>query len=205
MAVLVGSLAACTGQAGGPTPTTMATSTPEPTSSPVAVPSSDPPATTAPVAGRHADPDLETLLPETLGGVALTRESQRGTELSSRSEALEAFLSDLGRTLDDFSLASAYAASGDLEAEVGAWRIRGADPARLMDGFAGAVQASSTTPLTITPSELAGRVVTRIGAEGELTRGPLYAYVVGDVIVFVQTPHEDLAEEAIGKLPAPSG
>lgn len=160
---------------------------------------------TAPiVAGRHADPDLEALLPETLGGVALTRESQRGTELSTRSTALESFLSDLGRTLDDFSLASAYDGGGGLKAEVGAWRVRGADPTRLLDGFSGAIQASSTTPLSVTSLELAGRVVTRIGAEGELTRGPLYAYVLGDVILFVQTPDLGLAEEAIGKLPAPA-
>ena len=32
-------------------------------------------------AGRHADPELEELLPQSLGGVALTVESQAGSEL----------------------------------------------------------------------------------------------------------------------------
>ena len=35
-----------------------------------------------------------------------------------------------------------------LRAEVGAWRVKGADPALLLPGFKTAVQASSTTPLT---------------------------------------------------------
>jgi hypothetical protein len=161
------------------------------------------PQTVPGVSGRHADPELEALLPETLGGVTLIRESQRGTELSARSPALESFLADLGRSLDDFSLASAYNGGGSLKAEVGAWRIRGADPTQLLDGFAGTVQASSTTPLPVTSLELAGRTVTRIGEEGDLTRGPLYAYTLGEVILFVQTPDVALAAEAIGKLPEP--
>ena len=78
--------------------------------------------------GRHADPELEALLPETLGGVTLMRESQRGTELSTRSPALETFLADLGSSLDQFSLASAYNGGGFLKAEVGAWRIPGSRP-----------------------------------------------------------------------------
>ena len=161
---------------------------------------------TAPgLTGRHADPELEALLPETLGGVTLIRESQRGTELSTRSPALESFLADLGRSLDDFSLASAYNGGGSLKAEVGAWRIRGADPTLLLDGFTGTVQASSATPLPVTSLELAGRTVTRIGEEGDLTRGPLYAYTLGEVILFVQTPDVELAAEAIGKLPDPPG
>src|SRR5262245_57731974 len=36
-------------------------------------------------AQRHADPELEALLPTTLGGVALTIESQSGTDLTTRS------------------------------------------------------------------------------------------------------------------------
>ena len=172
--------------------------------SPSAVPSTAPRPTTPVGSDRHADPGLEALLPVSLGGVTLVRESQRGIDLSQRSAALEAFLAGLGRSLEDFTLASAYDPGGGLEAQVGAWRIAGADPALLMPGFTTAVQASSTTPLTITDQDLAGRHVTRIGGEGELTQGPLYGYVRDDVILFVQTPDEGLAAEAIGKLPEPS-
>ena len=77
--------------------------------------------------GRHADPELEALLPTTLGGVALTVESQAGTDLSTQSAAFDAFLASLGKTRADFTLASAYA-QGGLKAEVGAWRVKGADP-----------------------------------------------------------------------------
>ena len=63
------------------------------------------------------------------------------------------------------------------------------------------MQASSTTPLPVTSLELAGRTISRIGDEGDLTRGPLYAYALGEVILFVQSPDVGLAAEAIGKLP----
>jgi hypothetical protein len=137
--------------------------------------------------------------------VALTRESQAGTDLTRQSDALNAFLAGLGRTLSDFTLASAYDAGGGLEAQVGAWRVRGADRDALLPGFITAVQASSTTPLTITEASLGGRAVTRIGAPGQLTQGPIYAYVLGNVILFVQSPHEDLAGAALAQLQAPDG
>jgi hypothetical protein len=150
-------------------------------------------------AKRHADPELEALLPTTLGGVALTVESQAGTDLSTQSAPFDAFLATLGKTRADFSLASAYAPGG-LKAEVGAWRVRGADSALLLPGFTTAVQASSTTPLTKVEEFVAGIAVTRIGDPGQLTRGPLYVVVRGDALLFVQTPERALAEEAMDKL-----
>jgi hypothetical protein len=150
--------------------------------------------------GRHADPNLEALLPETLAGARLTRESQAGSELATQSAAFDAFLASLGKSRADFALASAYS-QGGLEAEVGAWRVLGADPSKLLPGLEAAVQASSTTPLTIAAETLAGRRVTRIGDPGQLTQGPLYVLVRGDALLFVQTPEPALAAEAIAKLP----
>jgi hypothetical protein len=158
------------------------------------------PLATAPAQGRHADKELEALLPTTLGGVALTVESQAGTELSTNSAAFDVFLKSLGKTRTDFSIASAYS-QGGLKAQVGAWRVKGADTALLLPGFKNAVQASSTTPLTKADDNLGGRAVTRIGDPGQLTQGPLYAIVRGDTLLFVQTPERALAEEAMGKLP----
>jgi hypothetical protein len=181
-------LAAC----GGPS---VSPSSSAPPSSPAA------PSVAASVASRHAAPELEALLPETLGAVALTRESQRGIDLSQRSDALDQFLAGLGKTLDDFTLASAYSRSGDIEAQVGAWRILGADPTRLMPGYIEAVQSSSTTKLTVANTAIGGHDVTRIGVSGQLTQGPLYAYVKDDTILFVQTTDPALAEEALSSLP----
>ena len=149
---------------------------------------------------RHADPDLEALLPTSLGGVSLVVESQAGSDLSTTSGPFDAFLASLGKTRSDFTLASAYS-QGSLKAEIGAWRVRGADTARLLPGFRSAVQASSTTPLAQSEETIAGRKVTRIGNPGQLTRGPLYVVVRGDTLLFVQTPEPRLAEEALGKLP----
>ena len=65
--------------------------------------------------------------PPTLGGVALTIESQAGTDLTTQSAAFDAFLGGLGKSRSDFIVASAYAQRG-LPAAVGAWRVRGVDP-----------------------------------------------------------------------------
>lgn len=153
------------------------------------------------VAGsRHADPQLEALLPSVLGGVALTSASQAGADLSTSSGPFDAFLGSLGKTRADFTVASAYS-EGSLKAEVGAWRVVGANSALLLPGFRSAVQASSTTPLTQAEEEVGGRSVTRIGDPGQLTRGPLYVVVRGDTLFFVQTPDPALAAEAMQKLP----
>jgi hypothetical protein len=162
-------------------------------------------ATTSPIPtlaldDRHADPTLEQRLPEVLGGVALVRESQLGSQLTRHSDAFDAFLATVGATIDDFSLASAYSPGGDLRAQVGAWRVRGADVSKLRDAFAAALQASSTTPLDVADLTLAGMPVTRIGTEGQLAQGSMYTWVDGDTILFVQTPDATLAEEAMGKL-----
>ena len=150
--------------------------------------------------GRHADPELEARLPTVLGGVALTVESQAGTDLTTRSAAFDAFLAGLGKSRPDFVVASAYAQRG-LPAAVGAWRVRGVDPTRLMPSFIAAIQASSTTRLAVSEETLAGRPLTRIGDKGQLTQGSLYAVPFGDTILFVQTPEARLAEEAMQKLP----
>lgn len=150
--------------------------------------------------GRHADAALEAMLPTTLGGALLTVESQAGPELATRSPAFDVFLAALGRGRADFTVASAYTQSS-LPAEVGGWRVKGADPAALLPAFQKAVQQSSAQPLTIVPENIAGREVLRIGAPGEMTRGPLYAFASGDVVLFVQTSRPQLAEEAIAKLP----
>ena len=151
-------------------------------------------------AGRHSDSQLEILLPQTLGGVTLTIESQAGTELSTNSAAFDAFLKTLGKSRDDFTLASAYA-PGALRAAVGAWRVKGADPSLLLPGFKAAVQSSSKTPLTTVEETLSDRTVTRIGDPGQLAQGPLYVFVRGNTLLFVQTPDRALAEEALSKLP----
>lgn len=150
-------------------------------------------------ADRHAAPELEALLPASLGGVALTIESQTGTELSTNSAAFDTFLKTLGKTRADFTLASAYAPGG-LKGAAGIWHVSGADTNALLDAFKAALQGSSNVPLTITEETIAGHPVTRIGASGELAQGPLYAFVRENMILFVQTPDPALAEEAIGKL-----
>lgn len=152
--------------------------------------------TAATAQDRHADAGLEALLPSSLAGSALVRESQRGSELARRSPAFDRMLADLDRTPDDFVVASA-SASGGLAAEVGAWRVAGIDAERLLPALVAAVRQSSTTPVDVTTVEVAGRSVTRVGAPGQLTRGPLYVLPSRDVLLFVQTPDPGLAATAV--------
>ena len=155
----------------------------------------------APAQGsRHADPALEALLPQTLGGVALTVESQAGPDLSTRSAAFDAFLTGLGKTREDFVVASAYPLGG-LPAAVSAWRVRGAPTDRLLPAFRATLQASSATPLGGGQEDIGGRSVMRIGDPGQLAQGPIYVIARDDTLFFAQTKTPALAAEAVSKLP----
>lgn len=200
VALLAFAVGACGAPAPTSTPPAPTSAPPAPTSASTSAPAS--PGATIDLDDRHADPELEARLPEVLGGVALVRESQLGVQITRESAAFDAFLATVGGTLADFSLASAYSAGGDLRAQVGAWRVHGADPSMLRDAFVAALQASSATPLDVTDLTIADTPVTRIGTEGQLAQGSMYAWVDGDTILFVQTPDPALAEEAMAKLRA---
>lgn len=150
--------------------------------------------------GRHADPQLEALLPATLGGVVLIRESQRGTDLMTSNAVFDGFLASLNKGREDFLVGSAYS-NGGLKAAVSSWQVKGADSDKLFSGFKATIQASSKVELSISVETLSGQKVTRIGDPGQLAQGPIYAYADGDAVFFVQTPDRDLAKEALGKLP----
>src|SRR5262245_33889007 len=156
--------------------------------------------TVAAAESRHADPELEALLPAKLGGVVLVVESQAGIDLTTGSAAFDAFLSGLGRTRADFTVASAYA-QGGLKAAAGAWRVKGADTGALLPAFKTTVQASSATPLVTAEEAVAGKQVMRIGDPGQMARGSLYVFARGDTLFFVQTSDPALAAEAVEKLP----
>ena len=91
---------------------------------------------------------------------------------------------------------------GGSRPQVGAWRVKGADPAAaaagLQDRCAGVEHDAAHHGRR---DIVAGREVTRIGDPGQLTHGPLYVVVRGDTLLFVQTPEPALAEEAMQKLP----
>ena len=147
----------------------------------------------------HSAPELEALLPDSLGGFRLEKGSQVGSDLRDPGRPFTDMLANLGRTLSDFRVASAYAR--DLKAEVGMWRIDGANEKDLVPEFIKAVQASSTTPLVVGEMTVGGRQVTRIGEAGQLTKGPIYVYLKDGLLIFVETTEPTLAEEALGKLP----
>jgi len=147
----------------------------------------------------HSAPDLEKLLPTSLGGYALERASQLGTDLLDPGRAFTDMLANLGRSLSDFALASASARG--LKAEIGIWRIAGANDKDLVSEFIKAIQGSSNTPLVVGEMTVGGHPVTRIGEAGQLTKGPIYVYLKDGLLIFVETTDPALAEEALSKLP----
>jgi hypothetical protein len=142
-------------------------------------------------------PTRRRLLPEVLSGVSLVRESQWVTVLVRHSDALDAMLGDLCKTLADFTLAGAYSPTGSDGDPGGRLAHRRSDTDKLLPAFAATAQASSTTTLTITETSIGDRAVTQIGAPRQLTQGPLYAFARDDIVLFVPTPDPKLSEEAL--------
>ena len=95
--------------------------------------------------------DLEALIPDTVGGVALQKLSMRGNEFAnsgSASAEAEDFLRNLGVSPDDVSVAIGFGVGGqDGGVAVFVFRAEGADCGRLLQTFKDATDAERDTPL----------------------------------------------------------
>jgi hypothetical protein len=187
-------VAACGGAAASPTASVAASAAPS-----VAVSSEG--AEPSPASGAE---DLEALIPETVGGVALQRLSMRGDEFvgsgGASAEAQE-FLRSLGVANDDVSVAVGFGATPDGSGGVAifAFRAEGADSSRLLQAMQSAIDAESASPLEWETVTVGGKEVQR-AADPE-QQGQTYLYVTGDLLVFVATTNEDDAAEVLGGMP----
>src|SRR5439155_24350879 len=104
-------LAACASNSGAATPTPSPTPTPVPTPSTGASASGLLPSFSLPSNAK----ELAALIPDTLGGVKVTKGSMKGSDFvnsSSSNPELKTFLDSIGKSLNDVSAAFGFVASG---------------------------------------------------------------------------------------------
>jgi hypothetical protein len=136
----------------------------------------------------HADTELEALFPQSVGGQALTIESQKGSEtFSSDTEGGEELLAQLaadGKTLDDLSVATGY--SADFQSIIYAIKVEGVDAAR----YAPLLIATLEDDTEQAPGQVSGKDVTVLTSPS----GSQYLYPHNDVIWVVSAPEPGLSE-----------
>jgi hypothetical protein len=191
--LLLSALAACssaspTGRAAATTPTN------PPAVSTQSAPTPPPGAKQAPEA-PHDVPDLEALIPDTVGGLALTKSSHH----AAADDGIDTWATGVGKTRADVDLASATTTGNDLRqfltCEV--IRMRGADAGRVRDVLLAAQQAG---PGPATEEVVGGKsvsVVRTSTAGGSPTR---YAYASADVLYLVSAVDPELAAQFLASL-----
>lgn len=191
-------LVACSGgtatapASAGPTSTPTPTVAPSPTATAAGTPN--------PLASFDFNQDkaLEGLLPDTVDGLTLEKSSLKGAGfLTGTDPAFKNFFDRVHAQPDEVSLA--YAADADHGLELLALRIPGANTDDLKTEFRQAIEASSTSTITLTQATVGGKsVLTGFDPDQQKT---VYLYVVADVLVSVTTSDKTLAEAALAKLP----
>jgi hypothetical protein len=145
--------------------------------------------------------DLEALIPDTVGDLAMQKSSTRGDEFLTSADADPAvakFVSDLGVKPSDISIAIGFGFSADGSSSLGmfVFRASGADTNRLISAFKTANDADRDTPLEWSSSTIGGKQV-ESAVDGETT---YYLYAKGDVLFFLSGDPAS-TEEAISGLP----
>jgi hypothetical protein len=148
--------------------------------------------------------DLEALIPDTVGGVALQKLSMRGNEFTnsgSASAAAEEFLRNLGVSSEDVSVAVGFGIAPDSESGVAVFifRAEGADSGRLLQAFKDATDAERETPLEWESVTIGDKQVERASDPEQDNR--VYLYVTGDLLAFVATTNEGDAADVLSGLP----
>lgn len=161
-------------------------------------PSDEPSATPA-----HVFPTLEALLPKTVGGVTLSRQSTLGTtSLSSgdpSSQALIASLTTLGKTPGDMQIAAAYDDTSATDLQLFAFKVAGVKGSTLGQAIVDSYLAAGASGMTTAKVTISGKAVTHVmysdgGADD-------YVYVRGDVVFDVATGDPASAIQAFAALP----
>ena len=153
-------------------------------------------------------PELEALLPATVGSVVLERLSLSGPDFYSTGTPatrtrLDDMLAKLGKTVSDLTVADAGDPTGIAVLEVGAFRVAGADSARLLAEWVASNQATSPGRIQVSNVTLDGRALTRLVDTGRPVGGTIHAFVKGDVIFLVDADDPALLSSALAQLPKP--
>lgn len=168
-----------------------------------ALPSDDPAlnASDEPPVESHDVADLEGLLPATLNGTSLTRESWTGDTIlgdDSWSTSMTAFLTSSGKTAADLQASQAYDQAGGLDLSAGVFRVAGLDGEALRDAMIAAWKGDYPD-LKTASTTIGGLAVTT----GDFGDGGIAAYwYVRDGVVFdIESSDPAIAAAALAALP----
>jgi hypothetical protein len=135
----------------------------------------------------HADPELEALLPDSIGGVALTKISISGEQMGLTDG--DPLLSRFGKHPAD--LASATATSSNPPLLVGVERLRGVPADQLLAAMLEALPSGATSH-----TALGGHQVTYVASGWS----PVWYYATGELLYGVAGAEQDVAT-ALANLP----
>jgi hypothetical protein len=150
------------------------------------------------------DKDLEASLPSQINGVTLLKYSFKGTSFlgsgGSSSQDLIDFVTSLGKSPNDLSIAFATDPTRTLKLQIGAFRVAGTDSGALLNAFIAATKKQSPDD-TITPTSMGGKNVVQIVSPTDTVNGTVYVYAKGDVLFYVASPDPNLATAALQATP----
>jgi hypothetical protein len=150
----------------------------------------------------HAAPDLEARLPDTLGGVAMTKFSLAGTDFlaagsSTGQTQVRSMLQQLGKTESDLLVAQAYDATGGSNDEAAIFQVKGADPGKLLTLWVAAQSAATANMVHATPVIIDGHVLTKLEDASAVPTRVSYAWSSGDSIVIVGSSDEAIVRQVL--------
>ena len=190
-------VAAC----GGASPTAPLVVPTAPVETPIAIPTFDLGTLALPsivIPSFTSDKDLEALLPDSIGGQVVVKQSLTGAQVRNSglgaSATIDDLLDEVDATIDDVSVAIGAASNAVI---VIAYQIDGVPAERIFDGFLTAVPSGAGGD--VSKIKVAGRSVTRVVGPSETT----YVYLAGDVLFVIGgTLTPELLEDAVQQLPA---
>jgi hypothetical protein len=146
--------------------------------------------------------DLEALIPNSVGGLTITKQSVQTSEFLTApgsDPAAVKFVEDLGVSPSDISIATGSGNSADYTKFVFVFVIRaqGADSDRLISAFKTATSTGEASPLEWSSATVAGKAVETAGGD----TGTNYIYAKGDILFWLIASDATLAEQFIGLLP----
>lgn len=159
------------------------------------------PSSVEPSPATHAAPDLEAQLPSLVDGVALSKASGTGSDVFQDdpwSKEMTAFLAGVDRKPADLQFAQGWDPAGNLDLEIGAFRVAGVDSAALRNAMVESSRSGSPGLSTGTAT-LSGKQLTTVLYPANTSI--LYLYEHDGVVFYVGTQDERLAGEALATLP----
>ena len=148
--------------------------------------------------------ELEALIPDTIGGFAMLKQSMKGSDMAasgSGDAAAEKFIQDLGVSPDSIAVAFGYGTNADATegAAMFVFQATGAGRERLVQVFKGAQDAQGSTAMAWETKSAAGKQVevstTPAGAQ------TIYLYATDDVLFELAVNDVDAATAVIASLP----